>query len=97
MERIPLGWQADIERVQHRAHRGHGEVGFKVRRVVPAIGRNRLAARSAKRCQRACQPARPRRRFGKPARVSVWPSKETTRLAPNNRSPRAKIICVDSA
>ena len=60
-----LGEQPDVQRVQHRAHRGDGEVGLEVLGVVPLEGADPLVAGDAQRRAarwRAGRPAGRRRR-----------------------------------
>ncbi len=51
-----LGEEPDVEGVQHRAHRGHREVGLEVLDVVPLEGRHPLVAVDPQPAQRRGQP-----------------------------------------
>lgn len=50
-----LGEESDVEGVQHRAHRRHGQVGLEVFGVVPHEGRHALVAVDAESAQCVCQ------------------------------------------
>ena len=46
-----LGEESDVECVQHRTHRGHGEVGLEVLGVVPHERRDALVTVDAEPAQ----------------------------------------------
>ncbi len=50
-----LGKEADVERVQHRAHRGHREVRLEMLLRVPAEGRDAIAGGDAEPRERRRQ------------------------------------------
>ena len=52
--------QADVERVEHRAHRGHGEVQLEVAEGVPAERGDPVAGADAELVQRRGETARAR-------------------------------------
>jgi hypothetical protein len=59
-----LAQQAHVQRMQHRAHCGHGEVGFEMRLVIPAVGGDAFAALDAERGERRGEGGGPNRNIG---------------------------------
>ena len=70
-----LGEQADVERVQHRAHRRHREVGLEVLLAVPAERADAIAVLDAERGERVGEPGRVRADLGegRAARARLGP------------------------
>ena len=59
-----VGREANVERVQHRAHGGDGEIGLEVALVVPAERADAVALLDAEAGQGSCELLGPDRHFG---------------------------------
>ena len=83
-----LGEQADVQRVQHRAHGGHGKVGLEVLAVVPAESRDALAALHAQCRERV------RQRFRMPRHVLEQRDPDAFAIEAAHRTPAVQARAV---